>query len=458
MKEVIRNIIKEFSNQCDYFEIRIEKFDEQRIVVSNDEVEAVNNRIENGGNVRALVNGGWGFTSFNNLENLQEYAKKAIVQAKLVGKSKSSLAKVEPIEDEYETKLIVNPRDISLDDKIGLFRHYTKIIKDYSDEIKLGRVIYFDTKKEIIFANSEGTYIKQNKIDIGSNIYCISSRGSDTQTQYVSVGGNNDYSIMLDLDKKINEACKIAIELLDAPKIKGGSYTTIINPDLAGVFIHEAFGHLSEGDNVYENERLREILTLGGVFGSQILNVFDSGIEGNNRGDLPYDDEGVRTEKTYLIKEGKLVGRLHSRETAGKMGEQATGNARSLSYKFEPIPRMRVTAIENGTSTFEDMIKNIKFGVYAVGALGGQTTHELFTFSATHGYMIRDGKQCELVRDLNISGNVFETLKNIIAIGNDGQYCNSAGGCGKGGQFPLPVSEASPHIKIENLIIGGEAE
>lgn len=458
MKEKIKAILEKYKNQCDYLEIRIEKNDEQKIVVSGQEVETINNKIEMGGNVRALIDGGWGFISFNNLDNLEEYVQKATAQAKLVGKSKSMLAPAPVVEDEVRIDVKMNPRSVSLEGKIKLFKHYTEIIQNYHKEIKLGRVVYFDRAIDITFANSEGTYIVSHKIDIGCNIFCISARGNDTQTQFVPMGSNNDYSIVLNKDEEIKQACKIAVELLDAPKVKGESYTVIIDPGLAGVFIHEAFGHLSEGDNVYENERLRDIMKLGTQFGPRFLNVYDSGIEGSNRGDLVYDDEGVRTEKTYLIKNGKLVGRLHSRETAGKMGEKATGNARAMSYKFAPIPRMRTTCIEGANSTFEEMIKNTKLGVFAVETLGGQTAHEMFTFSAAYGYMIRDGKIAELVRDVVLSGNVFETLKNIEAIGNDMKYNNSAGGCGKGGQYPLPVSEAAPYVKINDVIIGGDAE
>jgi TldD protein len=230
----------------------------------------------------------------------------------------------------------------------------------------------------------------------------------------------------------------------------------VLDPKLAGVFIHEAFGHLSEGDNVYEDKKLREIMTLGREFGRPILNVYDSGLDKGVRGHLVYDDEGVRTEKTYLIREGKLSGRLHSRETAGKMGERATGNARSLDYRFPPIPRMRNTIIEAGGSSFDDMISGIKLGVYCISALGGQTNGEMFTFSSANAYMIRDGKIAEMVRDATLTGNVFETLKNIDALGDDLAIDDGPGGCGKAGQFPLPVSDGSPHVRINNVIIGGE--
>lgn len=192
-------------------------------------------------------------------------------------------------------------------------------------------------------------------------------------------------------------------------------------------------------------------------FGRPILNIYDSGTDKGKRGYLKYDDEGVKTEKTYLIKEGKLVGRLHSRGTAGKMGEKATGNGRAINYKHSPIPRMRNTVIELGDSTFEEMLKDVSIGILANGTNGGQTNGDNFTFSASYGYMIRDGKICELVRDINLAGNVFETLRNIDMIGNEDTSHDSGGGCGKGEQFPLPVSDGGPRIRIQNVVVGGEA-
>ena len=116
---------------------------------------------------------------------------------------------------------------------------------------------------------------------------------------------------------------------------------------------------------------------------------------------------------------------------------------------------MRNTCIEAGESSFEDMIKDIKLGVYAKKSYGGQTSGEMFTFSAGEAYMIRDGKVAELVKNCSLSGNVFHTLKNIDALGNDFKIHDSGGGCGKDGQMPLPVSHGSPHVRIKNVVIGG---
>jgi TldD protein len=85
-----------------------------------------------------------------------------------------------------------------------------------------------------------------------------------------------------------------------------------------------------------------------------------------------YDYEGTPTRKNYLIKDGILVGRLHSRETAAKMGEAPTGNARSVHFQHPPIVRMTNTYLDVGNAKFEDMLKDVELGVYAIDMMGGQ--------------------------------------------------------------------------------------
>ena len=172
------------------------------------------------------------------------------------------------------------------------------------------------------------------------------------------------------------------------------------------------------------------------------------------RGSYVYDDEGVEGQETDLIREGILVGRLHSRETAAKLGERATGNARALNYRFAPIVRMTNTFIVPGTATPEDLFADVEDGLYVKNWYGGMTSMEQFTFSAGETYMIRDGQIAETVRPVMLSGNVFSTLANLDGVANDLEM-NEGGGCGKGGQSPLPVSNGSPHIRLRNCLVGG---
>jgi TldD protein len=118
---------------------------------------------------------------------------------------------------------------------------------------------------------------------------------------------------------------------------------------------------------------------------------------------------------------------------------------------------MTNTYLDVGDAKFEDMIKDVDLGVYAIDMIGGQTAMEMFTFSAAYGYMIRNGQVAELVRDVTLTGNVFDTLNNIDMIGDDLEWIsNGPGGCGKGGQHPLRVGIGGPHIRIQNCVVGGE--
>lgn len=456
MKDLLRKALA--TAKADYCEIRLEETQLTSIEYRGKNLDQLAQRLQFGGNVRALVDGGWGFVSFNSIDNLEEQVAAACEQARVLGsikKGKSMLAEVAVVEAEVKAEVKTDPRSVALEEKVNILSKYNDIILNYHPSITGSVIRYFDRYTNLHFANSEGTYITQEKYDIGCGLRAVATRGSVTVMEGISTGSNDDFACILNKEEELKQACQLTVDLLDAPTVKGGEYTVILDPKMAGLFVHEAFGHLSEADDITENEELRQVMTLGKRFGRDILNIYDTGIAPGNRGTLVYDDEGVATEKTYLIKEGVLVGRLHSRESAAKLGEKPTGSARALSYTFPPIVRMRTTCIEAGNSAFEDMIKDIELGVYALGGYGGETNGEMFTFTAGHGYMIRNGKVAELVKDVTLTGNVFTTLANIDMIGNDFTYDNNAGGCGKWAQSPLPTSEGSPHIRVQKVVIGG---
>ena len=157
------------------------------------------------------------------------------------------------------------------------------------------------------------------------------------QQASLSLGALNDFSYIETLDEAASMVANRAVELLKAPYAKAGKYPVVLDPVLAGVFCHEAFGHLSESDFIYENPQMQEVMVLGRQFGQKHLNITDGAARPELRGSFGYDDEGTPAHRTDLIREGVLVGRLHSRETAAKLGEQPTGNARAIDYRFPPI-------------------------------------------------------------------------------------------------------------------------
>jgi TldD protein len=439
-------------HDADYLEVRLDDTATNRIIYRGRELEEIGRGRSFGGNARALVRGGWGFVSFNEPSQLRQRVEEAVAAARHVGRETSMLAEVQPVVDSVPLELKKDPRTVPLAAKKDLLDQYNETMLSI-DGVTSTNITYSDGHKRVVFASSEGSFIEQERIDVVSRLAATARKNGDMQQASMSLGALNDYSYIETLEETARQLGERAVELLAAPYVKAGTYPVVLDPILAGVFCHEAFGHLSESDFVYENDRMKEIMVLGRQFGQPHLNIVDGAAVPGLRGSFRYDDEGVPARKTDLIRDGILVGRLHSRETAGKMGEPPTGNARALDYRFPPIVRMTNTYIETGDTTFEDLIADIDEGVYARNWFGGTTSMEMFTFSAGEAYMIRNGKVAELIRPVKLTGNLFTTLMNIDALGNDMDF-NQGGGCGKAGQMPLPVSNGSPHIRIRDVVVG----
>jgi TldD protein len=451
MRDLIAEALK--GHDADYIEIHIEESQATSIVYRGKRLEEISRARSAGGNIRTLARGSWGFVSFNRMDGLKAKVSLAVEEAKLASREPFKLPPTKPVVDTVVPRLKQDATTIPLATKKEILDSYNDIMLS-SPKIQSTRINYRDMKRRITFASSEGSYIGLTKTDLSARLTAIAREDNEIQQAGLSLGSSGEFSAVEKLHEKVRELARRAAGLLSAPQVKGGEYTVILDPILAGVFAHEAFGHLSESDHVYQNESLRQIMVLGKRFGGEHLNIIDDPTMPNLRGSYEYDDEGTPARKTYLIREGVLEGRLHSRETAAKMEETATGNARAINYFFPPIVRMSNTFIEPGNASFEQMLGDIKEGVYVKDWYGGTTSLEMFTFSAGEAYMIRQGRLAELLRPVVLTGNVFTTLQNIDAIGDDLEM-NQGGGCGKAGQYPLPVSDGSPHIRIRHCVVGG---
>lgn len=440
-----------------YTEIRLEEREATSIVYRGRDLDTASAVIDAGGIVRALVRGGgWGIVTFNSRDDLVAKVEQAVECARVAQSAGPiELAPVPPARDHVTIPLVRDFRGVSLAEKKALAESYNKILLGYSDKIINTNCVYSDTFSRVIYANSEGALIEEERPMVTVYAVAIARDGDNVQTASESRSGRRGFEYVQGLEAMAERAARRAVDLLQAQSVPGGRYPVVLNRRLAGVFIHEAFGHLSEADFVYENPRAQEMMVLGRRFGRDILNVFDDGSIPGLRGSHRYDDEGTPTGRSDLIRNGILVGRLHSRETAARMGERPTGNAYATGYRYPPIVRMTNTAIEGGTTPFADMIKDIELGVYACDMYGGQTALENFSFSSAYAYMIRHGEIAEMVKDVILAGNLFTTLMNIDAIGDDFEWSESGGMCGKG-QGGLPVTFGAPHIRIQDVPIGGK--
>jgi TldD protein len=455
MKDQLQDAVSSLS--VDYMDIRLEERQENRIVYHGRNLDEVGQNHSFGGVIRVLDKGSWGIVSFSDIRHLEKSLFLAVREAKIKKSGESRIAQAPVINDVVEANLRTDPRGVPLEEKAALMRDYNEKIMDHPHQPS-SNIYYKDSSVKKYFINSEGSYIEQDRVDCGMSLGAVAKKNGNVQTAHESFGGTDGYEHVLNLDKVIDELKERAVSLLEAPPARGGKFDCILDQRLTGTFIHEAFGHMSEADHLEENEKLQEIMSMGTNWGVGELSVVDDGsLPGGHSGSNKYDDEGVPCRKTMLITGGTLTGRLHNRETAGKMGEEATGNARAVDERFEPIVRMTNTYIEPRDWSLDEMIKDIEDGYYVKGSRGGMTNLDMFTFSAGEAYRIEKGQLGGKVRDLTLTGNVFETMKSIDAIGNDLFIYGKGGrgGCGKEGQSPLPVGLGGPHIRIRNVIVGG---
>ena len=277
MRDQIQAAIKH--SQADYTEIRIEEKETTRVAFRGRELELANANIDKGGIVRCLIkNKGWGVATFNNLDDLLTKVDQAYQCARVgLVPEPIELAQVEPVEQITSVEMKRDFRDISLAEKKALAERYNQVLLSHSDKIIDTQATYSDAFTHLIQANSEGTYIEQERPSAVVGGTAIARDGDNIQRAHNSYASTQGYEFVLDQDELVRSVASHAVELLTARPVKAGQYTVIANQMLAGVFIHEAFGHLSEADFVYENPKARAMMTLGRRFGKGILNAFDDG-------------------------------------------------------------------------------------------------------------------------------------------------------------------------------------
>jgi TldD protein len=257
------------------------------------------------------------------------------------------------------------------------------------------------------------------------------------------------------IDQISSDVIKKTAFLFKATRPKGGEMPVVMSAGSSGILLHEAIGHAFEADF---NRMGTSIFSdkLGQKICSSEISVIDDGTIPYNRGSLNFDDEGIPSKKTYMVKEGILNSYLHDRISASHYKTAPTGNGRRESFRFMPLPRMRATYMENGNSSEDEIISSVKKGIYAGSFSNGQVQIGAgdFTFFVKSGYLIENGKLTTPVKDINIIGNGPEALAGIVAVASNNTIDNSTWTCGK--EQYCPVSCGMPSVLVNKLTVGGE--
>lgn len=449
---------------ADFAEVKGEDTITRNIEAINKEIRTVSEIHNIGVGVRVFYGKGNGF-SFSNIldeENVFRAVETALNIARASTKKtliKLKLAEVKTLKEKKSTSVSKHPENVSLDEKKDLCLRQCKTAMETSKQIVNTTSAFGEYHGTIYYVNSEGTKVSYEPLLIGLRVTCVAKRGSTIVDARDGHGGSLGLTTFEEEahtpEKMAQNAAKWALEKLKAKTAPAGKFDALIDPRLAGVLAHESFGHLSEADFVMIGS---SPLTnkLGQKLGTEIVTIIDEGLPKKGGYNIYFDDEGVPCNRVEILKRGVLNNYLHSRITAKRLKIEPTGNARSQDCSFEPIVRMRNTYFDAGEWKPEEALSELKQGIYAIDTAGGQVEDTgTFLFKAVRGYWVEDGKPKYPLRDVALTGNILELLKNVDAVCNDLEISTSPfGGCGKMGQRAY-VGTGGPHIRVKEVLFGG---
>jgi TldD protein len=434
-----------------YYDLRHVTGEVTHIDIDNGVVESAGTSFFNKAILRVLCRTGWGVLQIDNYspctgskfdELLGRAARLAAITEEnvILGDVPRGILEVPALRED--------PRDVDIVEKSRLLAEIEQ--SAVREGIINHRANYIEKDELVRFSDSNGNEYEYRMGRSGFNVLAVASRNGNIQMGYEREHSIHGFNLRHQQETG-RKAAEIAVSLLDAVIPKGGKMKAVLDPELAGVFAHEAVGHASEGDLIQEGNSVLKGRTGERIGNDNLTIVDDPGL--CEFGFDPVDAEGVAVTRTEIIRKGVINAFLHNRESLAAIGNGLAGHARAMPGE-PPLVRMSNTFIENGDSTADEIFAECKNGIFLKGSRGGQVDpgRGIFQFNAEYGYLVENGECTKMVRDVSLSGEILTTLHGIILCGNDRKM--SPGYCGKGGQS-VPVSDGAPFILLCDAVVGG---
>lgn len=444
-------------SQADLVQLRGQERNLSTCTVKNGVIKRFSQISLSGVGARAFVDGkSWGFSSTNMLdfESVVQTIDNAINLAKASTKSKGKKIQLETTKKVVADRSVPikkSPKDLSTPEIVKIPLEAYKGAKDVGSNVADAKATYICIEDDKYFLGSEGSRLHQEAtrvllfVDViakCNGLLCPASENLGHAGGLELFDETTPYSLGKDV-------ATTAVQLLRAKAPPSGKFRVAIHPTLCATMLHEAIGHPLEAD----------LAMSGGGFGnhldkvvsSELVTIYDSGQIPNGLGYFVFDDEGVESKRTDLIKNGVLKSFMHDMTSAALADVHPTGNAHAWDYSVEPLIRQTNIGLEAGDYSQEEIVEDIKEGLFLEGTFGGQAdVNADFTFGFQKAKWIRNGRLTEDLRGANVAGNAIEVFKTIDAIGKEAVL--RPGACGK---FQFAVQgRVAPLIRCE-IMVGG---
>lgn len=457
--DLLKVINEALGKGADYADIFFEHTFSNSISLRDGEVNRAASNIDFGVGIRVVSGDQTGYAYVENTE-IAELLKAAKTAAGIASIPSKGITPIEIKEKHFRNHYKIERPwlDISVADKKSFVQKLNDRIFELDARVVKASVSLNDSTSYILFFNSEGILTWDYRPMSLMSGSCTMEQGGKIENGYASRAYRKGFEYLNNdlIETLAKEAVAQTSLMFEAIKPKGGEMPVVMGAGSSGILLHEAIGHTFEADFNRKN-----ISIFSDQLGKQIcspdINVVDDGTIDNARGTINFDDEGVEAQKTYIVKDGVLESYLHDRISAKHYNVSPTGNGRRQSFRYAPLPRMRVTYMENGSIPEADIIASVKQGVYVDNFTNGQVQIGAgdFTFFVKTGYLIENGKLTQPIKDINIIGNGAKVLTDITMVGNNLKIDEGTWTCGKDGQS-VPVGQGLPSVLVRKLTVGGE--
>ncbi len=457
-EELVKTIVSDALLPMDDGELFMEYSVSESIVFDEGTVKSASSDTTQGFGLRGVLGETTGYAHSSILTS--DSIKNAAKVIKAVGNSANSYK--QDVNPKGVSKILYTPKnpleEFEFAKKIDALRKLDEYLRKKDSNVKQVTTSMAAEWQVVHIIRADGSSVSDIRPLVRINISLIYEKDGKRERGHYGMGGRRMYSEFINEarlqqagDKALHEA-KMNVEAVATP---AGEMDVVLGSGWPGILLHEAIGHGLEGDF-----NRKKTSAFAGLMGQQVaakgVTVVDDGTIDDLRGSLTVDDEGTPTNRTVLIEDGILVGYMQDRLNARLMGVKPTGNGRRESYEHSVLPRMTNTYMMNGTQTREELIKQVKNGIYAVSFGGGQVdiTSGKFVFSANEAYKIENGKITSPVKGATLIGNGPDCLKRVKGLANDMALDDGIGTCGKDGQG-VPVGVGQPSMLITGLTVGG---
>lgn len=456
MKDRIADALRDA--RADHTEIRLERTWATVVAFRGSRLEGASTAVEVGGMVRCLNYGkGWGVASFTGLDQLGAMVSRAHELSLAVPiDTPIRLAEVPLRSEDHIADLDGDVRGVPLAEKRAFLERLNQEMLGSDRRIVDTLASYEDAVTERWFGTSAGVMLYDLSPSVRLAAAAVASEESFLERALESWGARGGWRSVQATDHLFRAAARRAVALLGAPRVKSGTYPVVLDPRCVGALIHHGIGHMSEADTLAARPDLDALMRPGRRIGSDLLTIGDDGSAASLPGSLTFDDEGAPTQNTLLVQHGVLIGRVHTRETAGRAGARPTGNARAGSFRRVPEARLTNTYVANGRGSLEDLVRGISYGLYCCDAMGAELNLGRFSVRTGHAHLIRDGQITDLARPVVLAGDLAEVLGRVDAVAGDFRWNQLGSLCRRSASGRIAVCEGSPHLRIDGVLVGGE--